>query len=67
MKLEGNKDQYLTVKIELFYAVTQLTERAQNLAQELVRNEMQEWPTMDAFYKWCYTKFGDPDMVITAH
>ena len=54
------------MKIELFYAVTWLTERAQNLAQEPVRNKIQEWPTMDAFYKWCYIKFGDPDAVITA-
>ena len=67
MKLEGNKDWYLIVKIELFYAVTRLTERAQNLAQESVRNEIQEWPTMDAFYKWCHIKFGDPDAAITAH
>ena len=66
IKLEGNRDQYLIVKIELFYAVTQLTERAQNLAQKPVRNKMQKQPTMDTFYEWCYTKFGDPDAVITA-
>ena len=22
---------------------------------------------MDTFYEWCYTKFGNPNIVITAH
>ena len=66
MKLEENKDWYPTVKMELFYAVTRLTERARNLAQKPVRNEIKEWPTMDAFYEWCRTKFGDPDAAMTA-
>ena len=66
MKLEGNKDWYSTVKMKLFYAVTRLTEKAQNLAQKPVRNKMQEQPTIDTSYKQFYTKFGDPDAAITA-
>ena len=66
MKLEGNKDWYPTLKMELFYAVNRLTDRARNLVQEPVRNNMKERPTMDAFYDWCRVKFGDPDAAMTA-
>ena len=66
MKLDGNSDWYPELKTELIYAVSRLTERARNLAMEPVRNGMMEWPSMDSFYEWCRTKFGDPDKAMTA-
>ena len=27
---------------------------------------MKDQPTINTFYKWCYTKFGDPDAAMTA-
>ena len=50
----------------MFYIVFCLTERAYNLAQNLVRNEIREQLTIEAFYKQCYIKFGDPDKAIVA-
>ena len=46
--------------------MSQLTDRARNLAQELVRNDLKEWTLIKTFYEWCHTKFGDPDAAITA-
>ena len=66
MKLKGNGDHFLTLRLQLFYAVSQLTGRARNLAQEPVRNNLKEWTSMETFYEWCHTKFGDPDAAMTA-
>ena len=30
-----------------------------------MRNNMKEWPTVEAFEGWCKTKFGDPNEKIT--
>ena len=66
IKLEGNGDHFLILRLQLFYAVSQLTGRARNLAQEPVRNNLKEWTLIKTFYKWCHTKFGDPNAAITA-
>ena len=66
MKLEGNGDHFPTLRLQLFYAVSQLIGKARNLAQEPVRNNLKEWTLMETFYKWCYTKFGDPNAAMTA-
>ena len=66
IKLAGNGDYFPTLRLQLFYAVSRLTGRARNLAQEPVRNDLKEWTLMETFYEWCRTKFGDPDAAITA-
>ena len=66
MKLEGNGNYFLILRLSLFYAVSQLTGKARNLAQKPVRNNLKKWTLMETFYKWCHTKFSDPDAAITA-
>ena len=51
MKLEGNGDHFLILRLQLFYAVSWLTGKACNLAQEPVRNNLKKWTLMKTFYE----------------